>query len=433
MRKGLTAEEELQVRRLRFGPLLENEYREETSLGSRRRLQYVFEVGYLIIAALTLYLEVYVRRADPHSALEQEKAFGLTSPGFLAVVLGLPLLPFVASWIRPLSRYVMSLSAMSWAGVIATILTLFMRPTTTVENMNDIALLEIAAASCAVVIIRMPAYLVAACAFGLFADYVWVWRVVAVIHAQQQHVNYIPELRAKCVQLLAWSTLFVIGAYYTETIDRRAFLTRRLLAEERERTRALIANMLPASITDRLLDGTRVIAERHEDVTVMFLDIVDFTPYAASHPAEEVVGRLNELFSRFDDLTDKFGLEKIKTVGDAYMVAGGVPEYRSDHFEVTLRLGLALQEAAKKLNFEVRVGAHRGSVMAGVIGSKKYLYDLWGDTVNTASRMESHSLPGKLQVMKSIAVNLPPDLKATPRGNIEVKGLGPVETVWISK
>ena len=194
------------------------------------------------------------------------------------------------------------------------------------------------------------------------------------------------------------------------------------------RSEGLLLNVLPRSIAERLKREPGVIAERYDDVTVLFADVVDFTRFAERTPPEEVVGVLDDVFSRFDRLTAERGLEKIKTIGDAYMVAGGLPDPCLDHAERVADLALAMLAELEGLRagpgseVKVRIGIHTGPVVAGVIGRQKFSYDLWGDTVNTASRMESHGLPGRIQVTEATYRRLRGRYRFEDRGEIEVKG-----------
>jgi len=193
---------------------------------------------------------------------------------------------------------------------------------------------------------------------------------------------------------------------------------------------ALLLNVLPKSIAERLKRDTGTIAESHDEVTVLFADVVDFTPFTQRTAADRVVGTLDEIFSAFDRLADRHGLEKIKTIGDAYMAASGLPAHRADHAEAAAEMALEMlaevDRLAAALGFELRlrIGMDSGPVIAGVIGRRKFIYDLWGDTVNTASRMESHGLPGRIQVTEATHRRLRSAYRFEDRGVIEVKGKG---------
>ena len=178
-------------------------------------------------------------------------------------------------------------------------------------------------------------------------------------------------------------------------------------------------------------------ADERRVVTVLFADIVGFTPLSERLPSEGLVRLLNEVFSAFDSLAARHGLEKIKTIGDAYMVVGGLPQPRADHAEAGVRMALdmrvALSACAARtgLSLDLRIGIHSGGVVAGVIGVHKFAYDLWGDTVNTASRMESHGMPGTIQITEATRALLPPLFELEARGPIEVKGKGSMQTWFV--
>jgi adenylate cyclase len=194
---------------------------------------------------------------------------------------------------------------------------------------------------------------------------------------------------------------------------------------------ALLLNVLPKSIAERLKREAGIIAESHPEVTVLFADVVGFTPFTERTPPDRVVGVLDAIFSTFDGLADRHGIEKIKTIGDAYMAAAGLPDHRDDHAEAAADMALemlaevARLAAAEGLDLKIRIGMSSGPVIAGVIGRRKFIYDLWGDTVNTASRMESHGLPGRIQVTKATHERLRGAYRFEDRGEIELKGKGP--------
>lgn len=219
-------------------------------------------------------------------------------------------------------------------------------------------------------------------------------------------------------------------------------ITQRLQAEEalrhqQEKTERLLLNILPEPIADRLKQQPSTIAEDFAEVTVLFADIVGFTQLASYLSPIQLVSLLNEIFSAFDRLTEKYGLEKIKTIGDAYMVVGGMPVRRADHAQAIAEMALDMQaeiarfNAKNNLAFSIRTGIHSGPVVAGVIGIKKFIYDLWGDTVNTASRMESHGLAGRIQVSDATYKLLREQYLLSKRGAIQVKGKGEMTTYFL--
>ena len=202
------------------------------------------------------------------------------------------------------------------------------------------------------------------------------------------------------------------------------------LASERQKSETLLLNVLPASIARRLKAGERPLADRFEEVAVLFADMVGFTPMSEHLAPEAVVELLDGLFSEFDEIAERRHLEKIKTVGDAYMVVGGLPEPRSDAAEAVAEMALEMQDMVAGYRtslgdtLRLRIGIDIGPVVAGVIGRRKFTYDLWGDTVNTASRMESHGIPGQIQVTPHAYERLRHSYRFEPRGPVEVKGKG---------
>jgi class 3 adenylate cyclase len=216
-----------------------------------------------------------------------------------------------------------------------------------------------------------------------------------------------------------------------------AVRSRRALALEEEKSERLLLNMVPASIAARLKQTQDVIADAFPEVTVLFADLVDFTPRSQQIAPEQVVRFLNELFSVFDRLAQRHGLEKIKTIGDAYMVAGGLPDPRPDHAQAAADMALAMREEVARRRdpsgqpLQVRIGIDTGAVVAGVIGTSKFSYDLWGDTVNTASRMESDGVAGHIQVTARTFQCLRDGYRFQRRGSIPVKGKGEMVTYFL--
>ena len=210
------------------------------------------------------------------------------------------------------------------------------------------------------------------------------------------------------------------------------------LQAQTEKTEKLMLNILPKSIADRLKVGEERISDSHTDATILFSDLVGFTKMSAGKSAEELVFLLNDLFTRFDQRALALGLEKIKTIGDAYMVAGGIPNHADDHAIQVVKMALGMYEDLEAFNAEhsmglgMRVGINSGPVVAGVIGHSKFSYDLWGNTVNTASRMESTSVPGKIQVSPSTHAQIREHFKTQERELIECKGLGQIMTYFVT-
>jgi class 3 adenylate cyclase len=209
------------------------------------------------------------------------------------------------------------------------------------------------------------------------------------------------------------------------------------LEEEKHKSERLLLNILPALVAQRLKDDTSIIADSFPEATVLFADIAGFTKFSQGIRPEELVNLLDDIFTRFDRLAEAHGVEKIKTIGDAYMVVAGVPEPRQDHAEAIADMALEMMRAMaefnrdRKLDLAIRIGIQSGPVIAGVIGRKRFIYDLWGDTVNTAARMESHSEPGYIQVTDDTRKLLSKRFDLEPRGVLTVKDKGVMKTWFL--
>ena len=236
---------------------------------------------------------------------------------------------------------------------------------------------------------------------------------------------------------IAVNVLGFFALYRLEKFRRLEFLNLQRIEAERRRYRELLVRILPQSIADRLEAGEERIADDYDDATVLFADIVNFTEFSARYPANQVVELLERTFAAFDDEVQRLGLEKIKTIGDSYMAAGGLPKRRGDHAEAVARLALAIRAAANTIRgpdgapIHVRIGIHSGAVIAGVIGEQRFQFDLWGDTVNTASRMEHLGAAGEIQVSDDLRQRLGDRFQFAPRGAIEVKGKGAMTTWYL--
>lgn len=256
--------------------------------------------------------------------------------------------------------------------------------------------------------------------------------------------HFPPDVMAQVYGLSITGTFvavaLVVGLFFAE-IHR----AERRLQEEYERSERLLKNILPSSIADRLKqqpamrdneNGNRLIADSVPEATVLFADIVGFTPLSGEMQPDALVRLLNEVFSHFDDIVMRHGLEKIKTIGDAYMLVGGLPDPREGACKAVALASLEMIQALDAVNsknqfdLELRIGIHCGPLTAGVIGQHKFAYDIWGDTVNIASRLESHGLPGRIQVSKSVFDHLHPEFAFETRGEIEIKGRGRMKT-WL--
>ena len=260
----------------------------------------------------------------------------------------------------------------------------------------------------------------------------WLWffigsELLAVVWATQVDPLYeVDNAEYVAVFNLIVVTVFVYFLMYYYVRQRA------LLLDESD---SLLRNILPERIADRLKVSNETIAEGFEAASVLFADIVDFTPMSARMSASALVGLLDEVFTALDELVEERGLEKIKTIGDAYMVAAGVPEPRQDHAEVLCDLAIAIRDlvASQTLNgrqLSFRIGINSGPLVAGIIGTKKFGYDLWGDAVNIASRMESSGMPGEIQITTGTFDLVHTQFVCTPKGSLPVKGKGDMP-VWV--
>ena len=237
--------------------------------------------------------------------------------------------------------------------------------------------------------------------------------------------------------LITFAVLALTVAFALERSKRVAFLAQRELTEERQRSDDLLHNILPEPIAQRLRENPGAIAESAEAATVMFADIVGFTPFSSKLPPDQVVELLDLLFGKFDDLCEARGIEKVKTIGDAYMAVAGIPRPDPDHAASMVELAFDMQRAATAIaplwptELKLRIGISSGPVVAGVIGHRRFAYDLWGDTVNTASRMESHGLPNRIQVSESTYELLKDRYAFGDPQQMDVKGKGTMPTYFL--
>jgi adenylate cyclase len=271
-------------------------------------------------------------------------------------------------------------------------------------------------------------------AIGITALFVAAYGVVLAVQAGTAPLAPPPPSLAPAVDVALFVEVMLALVGIAAWSHRNTTLTDRRLDHEHARSERLLRSILPDAIAERLKDGPTVVADRFDEVTVLFADIAGFTPLSTTLAPEEVVALLNRVFTRFDELAARHRVEKIKTIGDAYMVVAGLPEPRADHAEAAAGMALDLRTAIAELaaaeghRLEVRIGLCSGPAVAGVIGIQKLAYDLWGDTVNTAARMESHGLPGEIQVTESTCRLLRDRFTLDERGVIEVKGKGPLRT-----
>jgi adenylate cyclase len=274
----------------------------------------------------------------------------------------------------------------------------------------------------------------------------WV-AVVAGIAAPVTVVSLRPQVPEPIADTWVETTLLIIsvtstlafasgvGLYFRRLVER----TESDLQAAHQLSEELLLNILPPQIADRLKKGEQVIADRYDEVSILFADLVGSTPLSERLSADEMVNLLNRVFTPFDELAEELGVEKIKTVGDAYMVVGGLPTPRSDHLEAVVEMAWQMREEISRHTVEghgplaMRFGIHTGTVVAGVIGKRKFSYDLWGDTVNVAARMETHGIPGEIHVSEEVRRRLDGQYRFKPRGPIEIKGKGVMETFLLER
>ena len=267
---------------------------------------------------------------------------------------------------------------------------------------------------------------------ALFASYMGLKQISLTIPPKVEMPGWV---------LTTFDTSNVLGfvfllASFAFYYNKAASDAEKALNEEHKVSATLLANILPAPIINKLKCNQGAVAERFTEATTLFSDIVGFTQMSAQVSPEELVNRLNEIFISFDHLAEKHNLEKIKTIGDAYMVAGGVPLPDANHAIAVTQMGLDMVEAIESINrrtgssLQIRVGINTGPVIAGVIGRRKFAYDMWGDSVNTASRMESHGQPGRVHISESTYNIIKDHFECEERGEIEVKGKGRMKT-WL--
>jgi class 3 adenylate cyclase len=234
----------------------------------------------------------------------------------------------------------------------------------------------------------------------------------------------------------------LLGARIDASLERKRLRDREHaftieLQAEKSKSDALLLNILPASIVERMRQGEVGIADRFPEATILFSDLVGFTSLASRSSPGQIIEILNSLFSSFDELAKRLRLEKIKTIGDAYMVAGGLPEEQPDHAVAVADMALGMIEAVRRIGMrfgetlEVRIGIHSGDVVAGIIGQHRFIYDVWGDTVNTASRLESSGLPNRIQISVATYQRVRDKFRCELRGPVEVKGKGTMLTYFL--
>lgn len=270
-----------------------------------------------------------------------------------------------------------------------------------------------------------------------FAAFVALFVLAALLDPWVRRMNGLPGWLILTFFVLNITVLAVIIFFMTRTYILQRNVALEQLRREQEKSERLLLNVLPASIAAVLKEENRTIAERFETVTVLFADVVGSTPLSEELDPVEMVDLLNDVFSYFDTVIEKYGLEKVRTMGDSYMVVSGAPQPRSDHAQALARAALEMRDFQRHvrdplvLRLEFRLGMNCGPVIGGIIGRTKFHYDVWGDTVNVASRMESHGVPGKIQISANLYELLKEEFDCRPRGEIEIKGKRPMQTWFL--
>ena len=270
-----------------------------------------------------------------------------------------------------------------------------------------------------------------------FAGFIALFFLAALLDPIVRRVNGLPEWLILAAFVINISILSAIIFFMTRTYIQQRDLAAELLHQEQEKSERLLLNVLPASIAAILKEGSRTIAERYDAVSVLFADVVGSTPLSEELDPVEIVDMLNEVFNYFDTVIEKYELEKVRTMGDSYMVVSGAPIRRPDHAQALARAALEMRDFCEHIDIfqsgrlEFRFGMNCGPVIAGIIGHTKFHYDVWGDTVNVASRMESHGEPGKIQITRRLFEILQDDFICQPRGTIDIKGKGPMQTYFL--
>lgn len=383
---------------------LEAEFRRQYRLSGTRQIRVTLLVG----GALFLFFILVDRWADPGLA---ERAWPIrvtVAAAFLAAV-GLSFAPW---WDAIRGRVLWLVALIGAVGMF--VLIAVGGPWL---ELRAIGLVLVVLGADTLLRLTFPALL------ALAATILVAWPVTLAIE------GYLTAERALVGGVALFQT-YVIGllaAYTIERYARRAFLSEREAQIERARSERLLLNILPSPIAERLKNREGPIADLHAEASILFADIAGFTAMSVEMPPQELVAMLNRLFSGFDQLVRELGVEKIKTIGDAYMAVAGVPEPVDDHAERIADLALAMRDTA---TLPIRIGIDTGPVVAGVIGESKFIYDLWGEAVTTASRMESHGIPGAIHVTERFRDRLSDRYRFLDRGENEIKGRGRMRT-WL--
>jgi class 3 adenylate cyclase len=403
---------EREIRRLRFAdPKVERAFGEEYARRLLPQLRLVMWVILLIQIPLSINALVFDRWAvtDPRFCVRLAIGLGTAIGGFLVIRS-----PRFARWWQP---YMVFCALLMGAVIVALFVPL---------PAGWARVISFLIAACIVFRLRTrSAVFVALLLIGWY-----IFFTLRVMNA--------PATLRQGLPLVGFSAFVLLfGVYLMEHAARRDFLLSRPLAQEREKSEQLLLNILPGPVAERLKEQPGTVADSSTEVTVLVADIVDFTPLSARLSAEEVVSLLNQVFSAFDRLAERHALEKIKTIGDSYMAVGGLLEPRRDHAEAVMAMAVEMQREVARFRrdtgepLQLRIGIYTGPVVAGVIGTKKFIYDLWGDAVNKASRMGSHGMAGGIQVTQATRDRLRDRYPFTQRRLDDVKGRGAMDAYML--
>ena len=411
-----------QAKRLRFPEEVEHHYREDYFANTISSTRLALIMGIVLYAAFGI-LDLYAVPLSWQSAWIIR--YGIVIPLFV-LALSISYVPELKEYTQPATCFGAIVAGLGVSYMIAI--------TNEVEYGNRFYVTGL-------LLISLWSYSLARLRFG----YAVLANILIVLGYEFVAV-YIKQLSTTETGMVIFTlnNFFLIGAtiigtvtsYALERYTRIDFLQKLTIQAQRDQADKLLYNILPERIAEQLKQSNDTIAEEFSSATVLVADIVNFTPISARFRPRDVVGMLNDLFTRFDELVDKYNVEKIQVAGDGYMVAAGVPTPRPDHATVLAQLAVDMLDSVRNGNFlggkhpiEIRIGLNSGSILAGVIGRKKYFYAIWGDVVNTASRMESHGSTGKIQITRATYELIKDEFDCEYIGEIPVKGKGQME-VW---
>ncbi|QHS09552.1 adenylate cyclase [Sinimarinibacterium sp. NLF-5-8] len=418
------------ARRLDFPVELDAAFTQEYAADSLKSLRWAIWVGILLFAGFGPLAPWIVPEIKVEAWILQ---YAVICP-VLLIAWALTFTPFVLDHIHQLFAPLVSLGILIAGGGII-VLTAMLAPGNAAGLSYSGVLVLVVIFSYSAV--RMP--------------FAWAWSInwilfpaylMAAIYGSNalEHNTTRIVLFSNTAILIGANLIGMFACYTLEFYARLDFLQKRSIRKEKDTSEKLLLNILPREVADTLKTRGNPIAQDFPEATLLFSDICDFTPLSSTLSPLELLKLLNEVFSAFDEIVDRNGGEKIKTIGDCYMVTVGVPTPVAGHARIAARIAMEMQEyltqrAAEHQDGEfvlkMRSGMHSGPVVAGVIGHSKFIYDLWGDTVNTASRMESHSEPGKIQITRETYERIKDEFECESRGTIHVKGKGDMEAWYI--